>query len=248
MSENAVAERNDTSVVTYEANGEQIKLSPSMIKKYLVSGNGRITDQEAVMFMTLCKYQGLNPFIRDAYCIKYSDREPATMVVGKDVYTKRAERNPKYKGMENGIIVVNKDGQMEERKGSFYMKGEEIVGGWAKIYIDGREVPQYDSVAFDEYAGRKKDGSLNTNWKNKPGTMIEKVAIMHALRNAFPNDFQGLYVAEEMGLESIPEEKHIDVKELKEAVAEEVEENANKEEFVVDAEPVEVVENEVENC
>ena len=223
MSENAVAEKS-TGIVTYEANGEQIKLSPSMIKNYLVSGNGRITDQEAVMFMSLCKYQGLNPFIRDAYCIKYSDREPATMVVGKDVYTKRAERNPKYKGMENGIIVVNKQGQMEERKGSFYMKGEEIVGGWARIYIEGREVPQYDSVAFDEYAGRKKDGSLNTNWRNKPGTMIEKVAIMHALRNAFPNDFQGLYVAEE------------------------VEENANKEEFVVDAEPVEVVENEVENC
>lgn len=248
MSENAVAERNDTSVVTYEANGEQIKLSPSMIKKYLVSGNGRITDQEAVMFLSLCRYQHLNPFEGDAYCIKYSDRDPATMVVGKGVYTKRAERNPNYAGMENGIIVVNRDGQMEERKGSFYMKGEEIVGGWAKIYIKGRAVPQYDSVAFEEYAGRKKDGSLNTNWKNKPGTMIEKVAIMHALRNAFPNDFQGLYVAEEMGIDKIPEEKHIDVKELKEVVAEEVEENANKEEFVVDAEPVEVVENEVENC
>lgn len=248
MSENAVVEKKDTGVVTYEANGEQVKLSPSMIKKYLVSGNGKITDQEAVMYLTLCMRKHLDPFAGDSYCIKYSDREPATMVIGKDVYTKRAERNPNYAGMENGIIVINQQGQMEERKGSFWVKGEQIVGGWAKIYIKGRAVPQYDSVAFDEYAGRRKDGSLNTNWKNRPGTMIEKVAIMHALRNAFPNDFQGLYVAEEMGIDNIPEEKHIDVKELKEVVAEEVEENANKEEFVVDAEPVEVVEDEVENC
>lgn len=32
-----------------------------------------------------------------------------------------------------------------------------------------------------------------------PGTMLRKVALCHALREAFPDDFQGLYGSEEMG-------------------------------------------------
>lgn len=200
MAENTQIVKQDATLTTYKVNGEEVQLSIPMIKKYLVSGNGAITDQEAMMFLSLCRFQKLNPFVRDAYCIKYGNSDPATLVIGKDVYTKRAEQNPRYNGMEHGVIVLTADGEVKERVGSFYVKGkEELVGGWAKVYIKGREVPQYDTVAFEEYAGFKKDGSLNSNWSKRPGTMIEKVAIMHALRNAFPNDFQGLYIQEEMG-------------------------------------------------
>lgn len=200
MAENTQLAKQDATLTTYKVNGEEVQLSIPMIKKYLVSGNGIITDQEAMMFLSLCRFQKLNPFVRDAYCIKYGNNDPATLVIGKDVYTKRAEQNPRFNGMEHGVIVLTVDGEVKERTGSFYVKGkEELVGGWAKVYIKGREVPQYDTVAFEEYAGFKKDGSLNSNWSKRPGTMIEKVAIMHALRNAFPNDFQGLYIQEEMG-------------------------------------------------
>lgn len=200
MAENTQIVKQDATLTTYKVNGEEVQLSIPMIKKYLVSGNGNITDQEAMMFLSLCRFQKLNPFVRDAYCIKYGNSDPATLVIGKDVYTKRAEQNPRFNGMEHGVIVLTADGEVKERTGSFYVKGkEELVGGWAKVYIKGREVPQYDTVAFEEYAGFKKDGSLNSNWSKRPGTMIEKVAIMHALRNAFPNDFQGLYIQEEMG-------------------------------------------------
>ena len=34
--------------------------------------------------------------------------------------------------------------------------------------------------------------------KQSPATMIEKVAVSQALRNAFPKDFEGLYTPEEM--------------------------------------------------
>lgn len=225
----------DASLTEFDVNGEKVKLSIPMIKKYLVSGGGKISDEEAMMFLSLCKYQRLNPFVKDAYCIKYGS-DPATMVIGKDVYTKRAEKNPLYNGMEHGVIVLTKDGETIERKGSFHVKGkEEIIGGWAKVYIKGREVPQYDSVAFDEYAGYTKSGNLNSNWSKRPGTMIEKVAIMHALRNAFPSDFQGLYVEEEMGNGDI--KVNVDVNEMAKA---DIEQNANsvdfgeQETFVVD--------------
>lgn len=213
--------KTESTLTEYEVNGEKVQLSIPMIKKYLVSGGGNITDQEAMMFLSLCRFQKLNPFVKDAYCIKYGNSDPATLVIGKDVYTKRAEQNPKYNGMEHGVIVLNKNGEVIERKGSFVLKDEEIVGGWAKIYIKGREVPQYDSVTFSEYAGYKKNGELNSNWAKRPGTMIEKVAIMHALRNAFPNDFQGLYLREEMDLKEASEQT------VKEQAQADIEQNAN---------------------
>ena len=241
MEKNTQIAKTDSTLTTYKVNGEEVQLSIPMIKKYLVSGNGTVTDQEAMMFLSLCRFQKLNPFVKDAYCIKYGNSDPATLVIGKDVYTKRAEQNPKFNGMEHGVIVLTADGDIKERSGSFYIKGkEELVGGWAKVYIKGREVPQYDTVTFTEYAGYKKDGSLNSNWSKRPGTMIEKVAIMHALRNAFPNDFQGLYIQEEMGNGDLK----VDVKEM---AKETIENEANQQAFddsdviEVDAESGEII-------
>lgn len=63
----------------------------------------------------------------------------------------------------------------------------------------------FDEVSFDEYAGRKRDGSLNSTWRGKSGTMIRKVAIVHALREAFPDDLAGLYDSSEMQVEEPPQ-------------------------------------------
>ena len=60
----------------------------------------------------------------------------------------------------------------------------------------------FDEVTFEEYVGRRKDGQINAQWVGKPGTMIRKVAIVHALREAFPEDLCGLYDAAEMGVET----------------------------------------------
>ena len=187
-------------VTEYKANGEIVKLSPDTVKRYLVSGSGSVTDQEIMMFLGLCKYQHLNPFLREAYLIKYGDRSPATMVVGKDVFLKRAKRNPDFSGMQAGIMVMKQDGRVGEREGTYYSRasGEVIVGGWAKVYIKGYEHPIYASVSLDEYAGRKSDGSLNGQWASKTATMIRKVALVQALREAFPDDLGALYDQAEM--------------------------------------------------
>jgi len=193
--------------VTYIANGEEVRLSSSMIRKYLVSGDAaNVTDQEVMMFLTLCKYQHLNPFLREAYLVKYGNN-PATIVTGKDTFTKRAERNDKYKGKAAGIIVQKKDGTIEQREGTLHLKDETIVGGWAKIFIKDRE-PEMTTVSFDEYVGKKKDGSISGQWLAKPATMIRKVAVVQALREAFPEDFGGIYSPEEVGgevAENIPD-------------------------------------------
>lgn len=183
----------ENSICTYEANGEQIKLSPSIIKKYLVSGKAeKVTEQEVMMFLMLCKGQKLNPFVKEAYLIKYGDA-PATMVVGKDVFVKRAYRNERFSGMQAGITCISRDGQrLIEREGTLLIEGEQLVGGWAKVFIKDYQAPVYASVSLKEYS------TGNGNWKTKPATMIRKVALSQALREAFPEDLQGLYDAAEM--------------------------------------------------
>lgn len=166
----------------------------------VISDNTNVTPREMKLFVELCKAQRLNPFIKEAYLVKYGD-SPATIVVGKDVFTKRAARNPRFRGYEAGLSIMTRDGRMVRREGSMTLKGEQVVGGWCRVHIDGYETPMFDEVGFDEYAGRKRDGSLNNTWASKPNTMIRKTAIVHALREAFPADFQGMYDGAEMGIE-----------------------------------------------
>lgn len=191
------AKKND--LITYDSNGENVQLSVGRIKKYLVNGGGQITDDEAVMFLSLCRYQHLNPFLREAYLIKYGSNSPATIVTGKDVFLKRAQRNPAFAGLQCGIIVINGDGMITEREGTFYLEEtENLVGGWAKVYIKNRAIPFYESVRLSEYIGRKKSGEVNEQWSKRPATMIRKVALVHALKEAFPDDLGGLYAQEEI--------------------------------------------------
>lgn len=148
------------------------------------------------MFINLCRYAGLNPWLKEAYCIKYGN-EPATMVVGKEAFMKRAESAPGYDGIDAGIIVTTGDA-ITYRKGTLKLPGEEILGGYAEVYRKDRSHPYRIEVSFEEYAGRKNDGSLNRQWSKKPATMIRKVALVQALREAFPDNFSGLYSEEEV--------------------------------------------------
>ena len=178
--------------VRYETpNGETVILKPSTVRNTLVNGNGAITDQELTMFLSICKFAKLNPFLKEVYLIKYGN-SPATMVVGKEVLLKRAMRSPKYEGMQAGIITVNGNGELKEREGTFVLDGETLVGGWAKVYVTGYSNPIYSSVSIKEYS------TGQSNWKSKPATMIRKVALSQALREAFPEENASLYDASEM--------------------------------------------------
>lgn len=192
-----------TGAVTYEASGVQISLTPEDVKRYLVSGDEtKVTTKELVVFMNLCKSAGLNPWAKEAYLIKYGS-EPATMVIGKEAYLKRAEANENFDGFEAGVILRDTSGTVDYQDGCFRLPGDEIVGGYAKVYRKDRSHPYVAAVSFEEYAGRKKDGTLNGQWSKKPGTMIRKVALVQALREAFPSAFGGMYAEEEVQADDI---------------------------------------------
>ena len=194
--------KNDDKLMVFRVGNDEVKLSNNLVKRYLVNGQGNVTDQEIMYFMKLCKARNLNPFVKDAYLIKYTDKDPATVVVAKDAIEKRAIQHPQYNGKKVGIYVENKEtGELIKREGSIFRKDkEELVGAWCTVYRKDWDNPVTAEVNFDEYIGTKKDGTPNKNWKNRPVTMITKVAKAQALREAFIEELSGMYEAEESGV------------------------------------------------
>lgn len=180
--------------VSYDVLGTHVELDLQFVKSYLVRGNPeKITDQEIVFFMNTCKMQKLNPLVAgEVYCIKFGN-EPAQMVVGKGAYLRRAFEHPDYLCKEDGIVVMRgKD--ILQKEGCCLYPGETLLGGWCRVHFmrNGKERTAFKEVQLTEY-----DKGL-ANWKTKPATMINKVAISQCVREAFPKDYEGLYSEEEM--------------------------------------------------
>ena len=180
--------------VSYDVLGTHVELDLQFVKSYLVRGNPeKITDQEIVFFMNTCKMQKLNPLVAgEVYCIKFGN-EPAQMVVGKGAYLRRAFEHPDYLCKEDGIVVV-RGSDILQKEGCCLYPGETLLGGWCRVHFirNGKERTAFKEVQLAEY------DKGQVNWKSKPATMINKVAISQCVREAFPKDYEGLYSEEEM--------------------------------------------------
>lgn len=178
-----------TKATEFEVNGEPVKLSGNMVKQYLVRGNGEVSDQELVMFINLCKYQKLNPFLNEAYLVKFGS-QPAQIITSKEAFMKRAENHPAYEGFEAGIIV-ERDGELKEIEGAVKLSNDKLIGGWAKIYRSDRQKPITTRISLEEF------GKGQATWKQMPLNMIRKSAIVNAQREAFPETLGALYTEDD---------------------------------------------------
>jgi len=181
--------------VKYKWQDKELEISPSIVRRY-ISTSKNVTDQEVKDFMDLCIYQHLNPFIKEAYLIKYG-QEKANIVTSKDVFDKRAFRDPKYDGEE----VTNN-----------YKRGMNLMDLWVrtKIYHKGLSHPASDvTVYYSEYVGKKRDGTITKIWRTKPVTMLTKVSKAQAKREANPEELARLYLTEEFDQEERPTENVI---------------------------------------
>lgn len=180
--------------------GEKINLTFNVVKT-LFAGGENITELEFRNFFQICKVYKANPYIREAYIVKYGN-QPATIVLDYKVLQQRAESNPNFKGMKTGLVLMNKDGQVIERDGCYKLPNETLIAGWCEVYRKDRDNTNRVYAMFDEFKQTKKDGGLNSNWSGKPVFMITKVAKTHALREAFPNMFDcNIYSTDEINVE-----------------------------------------------
>lgn len=155
----------------------------------------KINNDEVYNFALRCKAMGVNPLI-DVHNAKFGDAEQIIPIVKKDFYIKNANSSKDYAGFNAGVVVVSAKDEIIEREGTIVISGEELVGGWARLFTKERG-EYYVSVSIEEYIGKTRAGAINSMWSSKPATMIRKVAISQVHREAFP-DFTGTYSEEEI--------------------------------------------------
>jgi phage recombination protein Bet len=193
-----VAVRPDEKAVVYQAaDGQEVRLSVDIVKKYLVQGDSSlVTLQEFMYFLNICRARRLNPLTKDCYLIKYS-ADPAAIVTSIDFFRKRARVQKDCVGWDKGVIVRTKDGHLRDSHG-LVDEGEKLVGGWFEAQPTGWNKPFRLEVNLAGYLKRTKEGKLTRFWQeeNQP-TMIAKVAEAQGLRTLWPDEFQAIFTAEE---------------------------------------------------
>lgn len=161
------------------------------------------SDDEAIMFMRVCKATDLSPEKRQIFCVPRWDSK-----LEKNVYTPQtsvdglrsvAERSGKYEG-QTEALWCGKDGVWKDL---WIPSATEPFPFASKVgvYKAGCKNPIYGVARWDAYVQvYYKNNQWHTGpmWKKMGDTMLAKCAESLALRKAFPNDTHGLYTKEEM--------------------------------------------------
>lgn len=191
----------DRGLTVYRSrDGQEIRLSFDVVRKYLVSGKAdAVTDQEIMLYMGMAKARGLNPFKKDCYLVKYTEGDPAATIVSIDYYRARAKAQEDCRGWTCGIVLKGDDGLLKEREGCLVLEGETLVGGWFRAQPAGWDVEKVWTVPLERYIKKTSAGAVTQFWvKEKQAEMIVKVAESQGLRRVWPDEFGKLYVKEEI--------------------------------------------------
>ncbi len=205
--ERLLLQGNEKTKVEFQAFGGDalVKLSIHVVQTLIARRTKKgetCSKEDAIRFMAMCQARHLNPFEGDAYLTGFDSRDDGpvfSLVTAQQTYLKRAELNPKYKGMESGIVVLTEDGPMD-RESDFHMPEEQVVGGWARVHVEGQTIPTYRRLRMARF---NKGRSV---WNDDAAGMICKCAEADALRSAFPNSLGGLYMPHEMQFELNPDD------------------------------------------
>lgn len=134
---------------------------------------GGLNDAEFLLFAEHCKATGLNPFKKEVWAIKAGGR--LQVMTGINGFLAIANAHPQFDGME---VEVDFD--------------EAPTKAVCKVYRKDRKFPAVGVAMLKEYG---KDTPI---WRQMPRVMLTKVAKSIAIREAFPQELNGLYTEEEM--------------------------------------------------
>jgi phage recombination protein Bet len=176
----------------------------------MVSPSAPLTDLEFSFLVELGKATQLNPFMKEIWVVKYRRRnrdtgkyedQPAQIFIGRDGYRKAAQRQRDYEYHQVNAVyskdefkIVNNE--IHHNYG-FANRGE-LLGAYCIVKRKGSSKYTYVMVTMEEY--NLKQGL----WKDKPETMIKKVAEAQAVRQAFQEVLAGTYSDAELPQEEEP--------------------------------------------
>lgn len=133
-----------------------------------------LSNEEFEIFIQYCKGTKLNPFKREIWAIKAGQLQIMTGING---FFTIANAHPMFDGIETDFLFDDK---------------KNVVAAVCRVYRKDRKYPSTATAFMNEYQ------KTTPIWKEKPRHMLLKVAKSIALREAFPQELNGLYSEEEM--------------------------------------------------
>lgn len=193
---------------------------PQEIKKIFAPD---LTDAEFKAFIGLGMSLKANPFTREIWAVKYNEKDPAQIFLGRDFSRRVAQEQSDYDGhivnaiYENdGFSITN--GIPEHKVESFKDRGK-LIGAFCCLYKKDKRIPTFVTVKLEEYIQHKKDGSVTKFWKKMPETMIKKVAEAQCTRSAYQGVFGGTYDESEQFTQKFTDYDDVTLEESKKEVS-----------------------------
>ena len=188
MASNDLAVRADTGIVA-----EQTDWSPEQRELLAAIGCAARTEGELQLFLHQCKRTGLDPFTRQIHMVNYGGN--VVTQTGIDGFRVIARRAADAAGEAYSLTATEwcgPDGVWTE----VWLSDEPPAAARVSVVRGGQMFPAV--AMYREYVARKKDGSVNAMWKQRPAGQLAKCAEALAYRRAFPQDLAGLYSDDEM--------------------------------------------------
>jgi len=157
-----------------------------------------LSEVEFATFIEIGKGTQLNPFLREIWVVKYDEKSPASIFIGRDGYRKAAQRDPEYDYHQVDAVYSNDKFSVSEGlpKHEYNLKDRgDLIGAYCVAKRHKSSRPIYVFAELREYTTNK---SLWNSQSGKPATMIKKVAESQCLRACFQDLLGGTYAEEEM--------------------------------------------------
>lgn len=161
-------------------------ITKSKLENYLqIAGVAQnLTPDEQKNFLQIAMDFNLNPFKREIYCTSYGkgDNKKTSIIIGYEVYIKRAERTNQLDGWQ---VVTTGSVKNNDLKATI------------TIYRKDRKFPFIHEVDYSEYVQTTTDYNTkqtrpNKMWAEKPITMLKKVATAQGFRLCFSDELGGM--------------------------------------------------------
>jgi len=180
-------------------NGDEMKLTFNIVRKYLVQGNSDfVKDSEILYYMHECKARKLNPFLRQCWLIKYSQKDNAQIV--ESIHHKRAKavKAKSCRGWEKGLIIQDANGDIKRTKG-LLLKDETLLGAYFSATPEGWTTPYELEINLEGYIKKKQNGDLTAFWsKEKQPSQLMKVVESQGLSALWGDTIGNTYIPEEL--------------------------------------------------
>ena len=175
------------------------------LKKTLLVG---FSPEEQDFFLIRCERAKMDPFSGQIHPTRRKTKtrnkegkeeyvEKLVPVVGIYGMIARAVRTGQYNGCE--VYWCGPGGKWQTE----WLEEENPAAAKAIVYVRNREKPEIAIARWISFAQTQKNYEtkqyeLTTFWYKMPDFMLSKVARAAALRAAFPDELEGLYIAEEL--------------------------------------------------